>query len=136
MKVCVIYSNSTLEKIKNIQRVKYNASLELVAKHINADNRLKKMAVFTLGSLLYINDTVYAATDPMGKVNKAGSTILGIVRTIGYWICILGCIMEIVKALMQGDTKSIAKIMMKFGLAFAALFVFPWILDLIKSIFS
>lgn len=37
---------------------------------------------------------------------------------------------------MQGDTKSIAKIMMKYALAFAALYIFPWLLDLIKGIFK
>lgn len=135
MKICIVYYNNTLENIKNRQKQKYNENLELVAKKINNDTRLKRMAVFTLGNLLYINDTVYAA-DPLSKVDKAGGTILGIVRKVGYWICIIGCIIDIIKALIQGDTKSVAKVMMKYALAFGALYVFPWILDLIKSIFS
>lgn len=134
MQIYVVYSNSTINKFKDRQRQKYNANLELIAKHINANTELKKKAVFVLGSLLYANEVVSAA-DPLGKIDTAGNTILGIVRRIGYWCCIIGCIIDIIKALMNGDTKSIAKIMMKYALAFGALYIFPWILDLIKSIF-
>lgn len=134
MQICVIYSNSAINNFKHKQKKKYNENLELVAKHINANNRLKKTAVFVIGSLFYINDKVYAV-DSFSKIDKAGNTILEVVRRIGYWCCIIGCIIDIIRALMQGDTKSIAKIMMKYALAFAALFIFPWILDLIKSIF-
>jgi len=134
MKICIIYSNSVVNNFKRREKEKYNANLDLVAKHIDANSELKKKAVFVLGSLLYVNEVVNAA-DPLAKIDTAGSTILGIVRRIGYWCCILGCIIDIIKALMQGDTKSIAKIIMKYALAFGALYIFPWILDLIKSIF-
>lgn len=134
MKICVIYSNTKVENFKNKQKAKYNSNMELVAKHINADSKLKKQAIFVLGSLFYVQDAV-SATGDLGKIDKAGNTILGIVRKTGYWICIVGCIIDIIKSLMQGDTKSIAKIMMKYALAFAALYIFPWMLDLIKAIF-
>ncbi|NEZ47230.1 hypothetical protein FDF74_08410 [Clostridium niameyense] len=134
MKICVIYSNTKVEDFKKKQRVKYNSNMELVAKHIIADNKLRKQAVFVLGSLFYIQDKVSAAGD-LEKIDRAGNTILSIARKIGYWICIVGCIIDIIKALMQGDTRSIAKIMMKYALAFTALYIFPWILDLIKGIF-
>ncbi|RXM79559.1 hypothetical protein DP144_01755 [Clostridium tetani] len=135
MKICFIYSNAKVEKFKRKQKIKYNSNLELLAKHINQDSKLKRQTIFILGSLLYVQEVVNAATDTFGKIDKAGSTILGIVRKIGYWICIVGCILDIIKALMQGDTRNVAKIMMKYALAFSALYVFPWILDLIKSIF-
>ncbi|KZL88738.1 hypothetical protein [Clostridium magnum] len=134
MKISVIYSNSTMADFKKRQKDKFNENIELVAKHINSNTELKKKVAFVGGSLLYMNDIVNAA-DPMGKIDAAGNTILGIVRNIGYWCCIIGCIIDIIKALMQGDTKNIAKVMMKYALAFGALYIFPWILDLIKSIF-
>ncbi|APC82171.1 hypothetical protein [Clostridium botulinum] len=134
MKVCVIYSNAKVEDLKKKQKIKHNFNMELVAKHINADNKLKKQAVFVLGSLFYVQDVVSASGD-LAKIDKAGNTILGIARKIGYWVCIIGCIIDIIRSLMQGDTKSIAKIMMKYALAFAALYIFPWMLDLIRSIF-
>ncbi|GAA0735813.1 hypothetical protein [Clostridium oceanicum] len=135
MKICIIYSNTKVENFKRKQRNKHNSNVELVAKHINSNNRLKKEAILVLGTIFYVQDVVSAAGD-LGKIDKAGNTILDIVRKIGYWCCIIGCIIDIVKSLMQGDTKSIGKIMMKYALAFTALYFFPWLLDLIKGIFS
>lgn len=136
MQVCIIYENAYLRKLKNIQMKKYSDSLEFVAKRINANMKLKREFVFVAGSLLYVSNIASAATkDPMAKVDIAGNTILNIVRRIGYWCCIMMCIVDVIKSLLQGDTKSIAKIMMKYAFAFAALYMFPWILDLIKSIF-
>lgn len=134
MKVCIVYTNSNIEEFKRKQKLKYNENLELVAKYINDDKKIKKACIFVLGTLFYLNDKVYAA-DRLGKIDRAGNTILEIVRRIGYWICIIACVMDIVKCLMQGDTKSIAKTMLKYALAFAALYIFPWILDLIRGIF-
>lgn len=137
MKIYIFYENATLRRLKNMQIQRYNNSLEIAAKKINLNSKLRKEFIFVLGTLFYINDTVNAyAVDPLSKVDKAGNTILGIVRRIGYWCCIIGCVIDVIKALMQGDTKSIAKIMMKYALAFGALYIFPWILDLIKGIFQ
>lgn len=134
MEICIIYENSTLREFKERQKIKYNENLELIAKHINADNKLKKMFIFTLGSLFFLSNKVYAA-DPLKKIDVTGGTLLNVIRRVGYWICIIACIIEIVKSIMQGDVKSVGKIMMKFALGFAALYIFPWILDLIRSSF-
>ena len=135
MQVCVIYCNDTLENIKENQKRKYREDMDLIAKHIISNSKTKKRFIVALATLFFLTDTVFAA-DPMAKINVAGNTILNIVRTIGYYCCLIGCIIDIIKVLMQGDTKSVAKVMMKYGLAYGALFIFPWIMDLIKSIFS
>lgn len=74
--------------------------------------------------------------DALQKIDQAGLLILGIVRRIGYWGCIILCVMDIIKQLMEGNTKNTWKTMMKYALAFAALYLFPWILDMIKGIFA
>jgi len=135
MKVCFIYCNRNLENIKLRQKQRYREDLELVAKHINANSKLKKQFIFIVAMVFFLKGTMVYAAGPMDKVNVAGNTMLGIVRGIGYWCCLIGCIVDIIKALMQGDTKSVAKVMMKYGLAYGALFMFPWILDIIKGIF-
>jgi hypothetical protein len=121
MQVCFIYSNTKVNAFKNIQKKKFNENIELVAKHISTDNKLKKQVVFVLGSIFYVQDIVHAA-DGLDKIDIGGRKILAIVQKIGYWVCLVGCIIDIVKSLMQGDTRSIAKIMMKYGLAFASLY--------------
>lgn len=134
MKICVVYSNTKVKNFKQKQRNKYNQNIELVAKYINQNNKLKKQVVFVLASLFYFQDIVQASAD-LSKIDRAGNTFLGITRKIGYWVCIVGCAIDIIKNLMQGDTKIVGKIMMKYGLGFASLYFFPWVLDLIKGIF-
>lgn len=113
-------------------------NMELLAKEINKDNRLKKMAVFVLGSLMYA-DNVHAAgntVDAITKLNAAGNTLLGVMQTIGYWVALIMCIVEILKSLSAGDTKSIGRIIVKYLMAFAGIFVLKWLFDLIRLTFG
>lgn len=96
------------------------------------DKRIFNLSAFVLGNLMYAQK-VCAAVE---KVDKAGFTILGIVRSFGYWICIIMCIIEIIKSLLQGDTKSVGKIIAKYIIAFSAFYFLPWLFDIIKQIFA
>ena len=107
--------------------------LEVVATKIRKNKRIERMTVFVLGSLMYSQKVFAGGT---GKIDNAGITILGVCRQIGYWACIIMCVIEIIRSLMQGDTKSISKIISKYVLGFAALYLVPWIFDLIKEVFA
>jgi hypothetical protein len=89
---------------------------------------------------IYVNSFNLLSTlngDPgLDKIDKAGATILNLCRKIGYWACIIMAVIEIIRSLAQGDTKSIGKIIMKYSLGFGALFILPWIFDLIAEIFK
>ena len=73
-----------------------------------------------------------ASKDPLQALPIIGNKIYGIIQMAGWFICAIA----VLKALMEGDTKSIPKVMMRFGLGFAALYIFPAFLDMIKGIFS
>jgi hypothetical protein len=102
----------------------------------NNNKRLEKLLIFTVAGIGFLKENVYAATDPMGKVDIAGATFLGILRTIGYWLCLIFCILEILKILMNGQSKDIGKIIIKYLLVFSTLYVLPWMFELIKAIFQ
>lgn len=133
----------TFSEYKELKEAKENTG-EYIAKKILNDPRVKKMAVFFLGSMLYLNNLsveVMASTGPNvtkfnSKVNEIGNMFVGIIQTIGYWTCLIMCAVEILKCLFQGDTKSLTKIICKYLMAFAGLYVLPWIFELIKSMFS
>lgn len=72
----------------------------------------------------------------LNKVDKAGIMILTIIRRVGYWACIILALMDIVKNLMEGDTKSIWKTIAKYTVAFLSLYLLPWLFDLIAGIFQ
>jgi len=109
--------------------------LEQIAKKINRNAKLKKTAIFVLGSLLYCSTALAKGADT-AKINSGGMKILSLTRDIGYWIAIILASFEIIKNLMQGDTKSTGKSIMKYSLGYGSLYLLPWIFDLIKSIFS
>lgn len=136
MEILVMKNNHTiLDWEYKTPITKYRDSLEVFAKKVKANTKLEKTVVFVLGSLMYCK-TALAATNPLNQINKAGNMMLGISRTIGYWLILIVCICEIIKSLMAGDTKSISKILMKNLLAFASLYLFPWMMDLVKGIFA
>lgn len=72
----------------------------------------------------------------LSKVDKAGIMILEIVRRVGYWACIILALMDIIKSLMEGSTKDIWKTIAKYTVAFATLYILPWLFDLIAAIFK
>ena len=108
---------------------------ELFAKELRRNARLERMTAIVIGSLMYAEKAFALAAPATGKIDKLGFTLLGFCRTIGYWACIIMCSIEIIKALMQGDTKGISSIISKYILGFAALYFLPWIFDIIKTAF-
>lgn len=106
-----------------------------IERKIMQNKKLKKLSVFVLANLLYCQK-VLATTADMAKIDKAGMAMLGIIRTFGYWICIIMCIIEIIKSLTAGDTKNIGKIIAKYIIAFATFYFLPWMFDVIKDIFK
>lgn len=130
MNIVIFYHN---DKLYDLKRRAKSQGAEQFAKMVMKDKKLKKLSIFTLGSLMYCNKVI--ADEASSKIDAAGWKILDIARSIGYWICIVMCITEIIKTIMEGNAKNISRIMIKYALAFAALYFFPWILDLIKEIF-
>lgn len=96
--------------------------------------RLTRLLVVLLGLLLFTGKIVVGL--PTDQIDRGGATILNVVRHLGYWACIIACTLEILRTVLQGDTKSIGKCIAKYSIAYGALYLLPWLLDLIKSIFA
>lgn len=95
----------------------------------------ERFAIVFIACTLIVCKNVYASAD-LSKVNVAGNTLLTIVRTFGYWTCLIMGITEVIKSLLNGDTKSIAKIMAKYILGFSSFYALPWLMDIVKGIFE
>lgn len=121
----------TLNDFLNYKRCKDYGEVEALAYKINKNKYLKGLVTFVLANMFYIKKA-YAGVD---KINKAGGILLNVVRTFGYWICIIMCVLEIIRSLMQGDTKSISKIIIKYAIGFGSFYFLPWIFEIIKDVF-
>ncbi len=82
--------------------------------------------------MAYSTDTV----DPLERMDTGGQKLLEVGQRIGYWVCILMCIFEIIKKIKDGDTNAIWGILMKYGIAYGSLFGVKWVLDMIGGFFS
>lgn len=121
---------------KSIKDIELENGLENIARKIINNDRLRKMTVFTIAGLNYMS-TVYAdATEAVARIDNAGLMFFGIIQSIGYWLCLIGCIMEILKSVMNGSSKEIGKLMMKYILIFAALYLMPFAFNLIREVFA
>ena len=106
---------------------------ELIAKRINESPRLTKCFTVLMGTML-MSQKVMAITgekDPLKMIDTTGAMFLGVVMRVGYQLILIMCAIEILKSLMQGDTKSIGKILIKYLSATLALYSFPWLVDLV-----
>lgn len=121
-----------------LQEYRQKKNMEILTKEINRNKRLRDMTAFVLGSLLYVENAIAAdkTVEAVNKLNYAGNTILSVVQTIGYWVALIMCVVEILKSLSAGDTKSIGKIIVKYLMAFAGIYVLKWLFDLIRITFG
>ena len=76
-----------------------------------------------------------ALAQDLARIDEGGQRILEIVRRIGYWLILLKCLSELIKAGLEGDTKSLGKIVMTYVLIYGALFFVPYALRLVEGIF-
>lgn len=105
--------------------------VEKFATNIIKNDRLKKFVVTLLGCGLYTKQVLAA-----GKgIDGLGWTILGLIRHWAYWILLIYCIVEIIRAGLSGDSKKTFPIIMKFLIIFASMYLVPELFNAIKDSF-
>lgn len=128
----------TIPQFNSIQRGEMSykdLETETFATRILKDPRLTKCFTVAI-ALINISNQVYADTSQVtAKIDTTGNMILSIFQSLARWICIIMCLMEICKAVGNGTTKDIGKIILKYTLAYATTFLLPFLFDTIKEIF-
>jgi len=89
-----------------------------------------------LGVLLGNSQIAYATgTEP---INALGRKFLDIVRVGMYWVCLIKGCLEVGKEVTRGGDNmgNIGKIIIKYVLAFATLYIMPWAFDTVQETFA
>lgn len=135
MEISLILDNKLVKNFdfSRREKVTLNSWLGSIEKK---DTKLYKTIVFTIAGLNYASLVLADTSAAVGKINSAGYMILSVAQSIGYWLCLVGCIIEILKSVMNGTSKDAAKIMMKYILYFAALYLMPFAFNMIRDIFA
>ena len=101
------------------------------------DTRLYKILIFTVaGVALYSTNAHADVNDAMNGLDKVGRIFLTIFQRVGYWGCLLGCFVEILKSLTSSGTKDIWKIFAKYMIIFMIFYMLPWAFNVVAEIFS
>lgn len=108
--------------------------LNSLDKEIICNKKLR--SAITLLLALTVDFKVANAANGAQAAAKLGGTFLNMVRSFGYWICVVMCIVEIIRNLLQGDTKGIGKIIVKYLIAFASFYFVPFLFDTVREAFA
>lgn len=114
--------------------VYYIAPVKSKKPKVNYYRFSKKASLLISTCLLNINSCY--ASDPLRRMDIGGEKLLSVGQRIGYWVCILMCIFEIIKKVKDGDTNAIWGIMVKYCIAYGSLFGVKWVLDMVGGFFS
>ena len=139
MEILIVRNNHTIlnwERKSSI--VKYedcmsNEKIEMLSSKLCKNKRMKKFVVTVLGLAFYFKNA-YAATSG-GGIDKLGWTMLNLIRHWAYWILLVYCIISVIKAGINGESKSALPIIMKFVVIFASMYLIPAIFDAIVGAF-
>lgn len=129
--------NEFLEKSRNNEVTKLEKLLILA----KSNKKLKAAILIFTANIFYIQKklddaAICTAADPLDKLNIIGIKFLGIAQTFGYWICIIMCVVDIIKSLMNGDAKGAGKIFIRYLMAFIALYGVKFMFDQVKFVFA
>ena len=117
---------------------KSKKSKEEFAKFILKDKRLTRCVLFLIAGVNYTKNVMADINATMSKVDNAGFIFLGIIQRIGFWICLLGCLLELLLAVFkEGKGKNaILPIVLKWLGIFATFYFLPACFELIRDLFQ
>ncbi|MBN1050302.1 hypothetical protein [Clostridium botulinum] len=118
----------------------YKNTLDIKLENLGIKNskKLKKQLIAGFGATLFLmNNPIYVFAVDLGAVDNLGNTFLSIIQRVGYWIALLSALAEIVKTAMRGgnNTAEVGKIIMKYLLIYASLYLMPWLFGLVREAF-
>lgn len=132
----IVMSHKQYLQWKNNEKSTIDIKLENIG--IRNGKTFRKELVIGLGTTLFLinNPSICFGAD-LGKIDILGNKFLEIVRRVGYWIALISALVEIIKtATRSGNNNSeIAKIIMKYLLIYATLYLMPWLFDMVREAF-
>lgn len=143
--------NAYKENRTNLLAIKLKHDFNIGKDFKNAEDNLSfvingfdysKAIVFAMAlSFMIINSniTAYATTTFVGEegLTNLGQKFVNLIQLAGYWICFSKGLIDIIKEVLKGGEKAdgIAKILVKYTLAFSSFYLLPVLFDMIKGSF-
>lgn len=106
--------------------------------HLKRNKNKYRLAVTLIALTVNLSGVnVLALTESAASisVDRAGWQILNLMRSVGYWVCIILCTKDVILKSMKGHMNSVGTVVASYGIAFGTLYFLPWLFDLIQQIF-
>lgn len=102
------------------------------------DRRISKLLIFTTACLNISNKVLASTEDALNKVDSIGTQFLSIIQRVGFWVCVIGCILEILIAVFKkgGGKNEILSLVFKWIIIFASFYFLPATFRFIAAAFQ
>lgn len=102
------------------------------------DKRISKLLIFTTACLNIAEKVLASTEDALNKVDIVGRQFLGIIQRVGFWVCVIGCILEIIIAVFKkgGGKNEVLSTIFKWLIIFASFYFLPATFKFIAEAFS
>lgn len=100
--------------------------------------QIYKSLVFTIATFGFATTKAYAnSSEALNKVDKVGFEILNIIQRVGFWVAVLGCLIEIMVSVFKkgGGQKEVLSLVFKWLLIFVCFYLVPALFNFIVASF-
>lgn len=134
MQIVVLYENRYLRRIKELKKKQIDNFIGFCM----SDPFMRKRLVFIAMVTSLINESiVYAAIDPTKKINDTGQKVYDTLALIAFWVCVIVCVIELIKAAAsKADKSDITKIILKYIIIMAGVYGVKWLFEMLRDLFQ
>lgn len=131
MEILIIKKNKTVLNFDSKSIFTKHYDTEDYITKIMSSKKMEKATIVFLAAILEAQK-VYALSDGKG-IDHLGYVLINMIRQYAYYILIIMCILEVIRAVASGDSKKILSIIMKYLLVFIAMYLIPGLFDTIRA---
>lgn len=133
----IVMNHNQYMSLKKGEKTKLDIKLENIGmKNIK---RFERDLVIGIGVTLFlINNPCRVLGVDLSAIDSLGNTFLDICKKVGYWIALISAMTEMIKVSMRGgnNTSEVGKVIMKYLLIYASLYLMPYLFNLVQGAFK
>lgn len=99
-------------------------------------NIIRGLETLLICSFINLQTHASTAEDIEKGVDSAGEKVFGVMKTVGFWICAIACVYEILIKIKDGDQKAVYGVLTKYAMIYLPIFLIKVVLDWIGGLFA
>lgn len=102
-----------------------------------SDPKIFKVSTITLALVMTISEKAMAVDVlvKLSKLEEAAALVINLIQQVGFLICTIMALIELIRAMVKKDLNEISSIFVKYILGFASLYALPWAFEIIRGMF-